>query len=389
MKRLVVVLLALSAACKRSPPPPAPSFSVDADGRGPQGVSIDPALVTQGRVQTALVELRAPSERVWIPGEIVPNERGEADVTSLSPGRVATLEVALGETVKRGQIVATIDAPEVGRASADVLRARSRAGLAAHALARQLDLEAKQATSKAAVDEARAEHAAAHADLIAARTLLASLGGVEVSASDAEAPLAPIRIALRAPIDGVVTARPAVLGAPVSPEKPLLHLVARAARVVIAKLPETLEAAASAGTRVSVRPRSASTDAVHECGATVTANLGVVDNARAIPLRIMLDEACPELPTGRFVEVAVATLIEGDAGAAMLLIADAAVTDLRGTPTVFIAGTAPGAFIARGVRRGRVYGADVRIESGLGVGDRVVTVGAILLKGELLRAELQ
>jgi cobalt-zinc-cadmium efflux system membrane fusion protein len=391
MKRFVLVAIAVLAGCKSAPAPAPPPAALESDA-GPhaaQSVTIDAALIRQGRVQIGTAELRAPREGAWIPGEIVPGERGEADVTSLSPGRVATLEVALGDAVRHGQVVATIDAPEVGRASADVLRARSRAGLAAHALSRQLELETRQATSKSAVDEARAEDAAARADWMAARTLLASLGGAEVSPSDAQAPLAPTRVALRAPIDGVVTSRTAVLGAPVSPDKPLLHIVARSARVVMARLPETLEAAATAGTRVRVRPRSASLDPSRECGAAVTANLGVVDDARNIPLRITLDDGCPELPSGRFVEVGVPTSAATDAGAALLLVPEAAVTDLRGTPTVFVAGGSAGQFIARGVRPGRVYGADVSIESGLAIGERVVTVGAILLKGELLKAELQ
>jgi len=341
-------------------------------------------------VRLVTAELRAPRAEAWVPGEIVPTEQGEADVTALAPGRVATLDAAVGDLVRRGQVVATIDSPDVGRASADVLRAKSRALLAERALARQIELESQEATSKAAVDQARADDAAARADLLAARTLLASLGGSEPTDLGARATVAPTRVALRSPIDGVVTRRMISLGAPVSPDKALLHVVARDSRVAMAKVPETLQAPATAGTRVRVRPRSASIDHGGECGATILSNLGVVDEARNIPVRVGLDDACAALPAGRFVEVAMPLGgARADAGATLLLVPEASVTDVRGSPTVFVADGADGAFAPRVVRAGAVMGSDVVIESGLSTGERVVADGAVLLKGELLKAELQ
>lgn len=379
---------ALLIACKSgSSGGPSPQASVAAD-TSPRGVHVDPSLVSEGRVRTAIAEVRPPHADAWIPGEIVSSERGEADVTALSSGRVASLDVALGDTVKKGQVVLTLDSPEVGRASAEVLRAKGRAVLAQRALSRQLELDSQQATSKAAVDEARAEDTSARADLMAARTLLANLGGYETPDSDASAPMAPTRVALRSPIDGVVTKRSVSLGAPVGPDKPLMHVVSSASRVVIAKLPETMDAQATAGTRVRVRPRTTSTDTAVDCGAVIISNLGVVDETRAIPLRVGLDDACEAFASGRYVEVAVPTRAPLDAGP-MLLVPLTAVTDVRGTPTVFVADQAAGTFQPRGVRVGASLGADVVIESGVVAGDRVVVDGVVLLKGELLKNELQ
>ncbi len=390
MNRLrCALMLAMLVGCKSSssaspsPPPPA---SVRADA--PRTVHVDPTLIADGRVQTAVAQVRPPQSAAWIPGEIVPNERGEADITALSSGRVASLDVALGDTVKRGQVVLTLDSPDVGRAAAEVLRAKSRAALAQHALSRQLDLESQQATSKAAVDEARAEDAAARADVMAARTLLASLGGGEARDSDASSQIAPTRVALRSPIDGVVTKRSVSLGAPVGTDKALMHVVAKDSRVLLAKLPETLDAQAISGTRVRVRPRMTSTDAAKECGAVILANIGVVDETRSIPLRVGLDDTCESYAAGRYVEVAIPTRTPVDAGA-MLLVPIGAVTDVRGVPTIFIADATLGFFTARAVRVGAAMGADIAIESGLEIGERVVVEGTVLLKGELLKNELQ
>ncbi len=385
MKRAFLLAI-IFAACKPSfESKPTPQASADT---APRSVHVDPSLITSGRVRTAIAEVRPPRAEAWIPGEIVPSERGEADVTALSSGRVATLDVALGDTVKHGQVVLTLDSPEVGRASAEVLRAKGRAVLAQRSLARQLELDSQQATSKAAIDEARAADTSARADLMAARTLLASLGGYEAQDSDASAAIAPTRVALRSPIDGVVTQRFVALGAPVTADHALLHIVSSSSRVAIAKLPETLDAQATAGTRVRVRPRTTSTETAKDCGAVVLSNLGVVDEARSIPLRIGLDDACDAFASGRYVEVSIPTHVLANTGA-MLLVPLTAVTDVRGSPTVFVADGAPGNFSPRGVRLGASLGADVVIESGVVAGDRVVIDGVVLMKGELLKNELQ
>ncbi|HEX7664421.1 MAG TPA: efflux RND transporter periplasmic adaptor subunit, partial [Polyangiaceae bacterium] len=274
---IIALLLAL-AACGKGPEkaPSAASTAAPSSSAGSvRTVTIDPALVASGRVRIGTAETRAPRGESWIAAEIVAGEQSEAEVTSLASGRLATIDAALGDVVRRGQLVASVDSPEVGRASADVLRAKARSTLAARALARQLELDGQQATSKAAVDEARAEDTAARADLLAARTLLASFGGSEPS--DEGAGLASTRVALRSPIDGVITARSAMLGAPVDPQKSLFHVVASASRVALARMPETLEATATPGTRVGVRPRLASSADERPCSGAVVANLGVVD----------------------------------------------------------------------------------------------------------------
>lgn len=388
MKRALLLSFIVVAACSKPSTESAKATPRPNADTAPRVVHVDPSLITDGRVRTATAEVRPPRAEAWIPGEIVPSERGEADVTALSSGRVATLDVALGDTVKRGQVVLTLDSPEVGRASAEVLRTRGRAVLAQRALSRQLDLDSQQATSKAAIDEARAEDTSARADLMAARTLLASLGAYEAQDDDASSAIAPTRVALRSPIDGVVTQRFVALGAPVTSDHALLHIVSSSSRIAIAKLPETLDAAATAGTRVRVRPRTTSTETAKECGGVVLSNLGVVDEARTIPLRIGLDDTCDAFASGRYVEVSIPTHTSADAGA-MLLVPLTAVTDVRGSPTVFVAEGALGSFAPRGVRLGPSLGADVVIESGLAAGDLVVIDGVVLMKGELLKNELQ
>jgi cobalt-zinc-cadmium efflux system membrane fusion protein len=391
-RRAAVLLLALAPlACDRGKPPPPPPAH-DAGPEAHPEVRVDPELVRSGRVGVATAEVRAPRDEVSIPGEVSSGEKGEAQVTALVTGRIASLDGAPGQPVKAGQTLCVVDSPEVGHAQADVLRAQSRAVLAQRALARQLELEAQGATSKSAVDQARAEETASRSELIAARSMLANLG-VTATDADAGATTASNRVAMRSPIDGVVIDRSVVLGGPVLPGATLFRIVAPGTRIVVAKLPETqITARADEGTPVRLLPRSGSTPgAAAGCAGTIERNLRVVDDTRAIPLRIRIDGTCDTLSVGSYVDVRLPTRSAaqtGDAGAALLVPA-AAVADVRGFPTVFLATAEEGRFEARRVRKGATWGSDVAIEAGLAPGDRVATSGVLLLKGELLRGEMQ
>ena len=390
MKRGLALALALglALACTRATEPTGPATPAVADA-GEVAVSIDPSLVHEGRVIVETLIARAPQGRATIPGEVHASEAGEAQVTSLVSGRIASLEVKLGDPVKKGQIVALVESPDVGHAQADLLRARGRATLTSRALARQVDLEGQAATSKAAVDEARAEDAAARADLLAAKTMLRSLGAAEAGDSEVSASV----VALRAPIDGVVTERTGVLGGPIGPSTPLFRIVSSDRRVVLARLPETSAVHPEEGTKVKLLARGTLGNGAVPCEGAVERNVGVVDSTRSIALRIRVDGACPELVPGRFVEVSfgeAVIAVAADAGAD-LYVSTAAIVDIRGVPSGFVAlpGAVEGKFARRSVRTGTTSGDDTVVAAGLASGDRVVTRGALLLKGELLRGDLQ
>jgi cobalt-zinc-cadmium efflux system membrane fusion protein len=350
-------------------------------------IEIDPALIERGRVRVGTAERRSLDGELLLPGDVVPAEDGEADVGALVTGRIAAISVAEGDHVKKGQTLALIDASEVARATAELLRARSHAVMAARKLSRQLDLEKQTATSQSAVDEARAEDQAARADLTAARTLLATLGAAEPADGDG-ARAVTVRVAVRAPIDGVVVQRTAVLGGPVTLDRSLFHIVSPDRLLVRARLPESAGFTPAAGAAAVIRPRAPAGGAAR-CEATVLSSFGVVDEAtRTLPVRLRPTGACPFLVPGGYVDVALRTPSAGD-GATVIVVPAEAVVEVRGVPTVFLAGDRPGVFTPRAVRPGLAAGASVAIEAGLVAGDRVVVDGAVLLKGEMLRSILE
>ncbi len=383
----VAMVLALSlAACKVTPTPdkpgsekgaPAPS----AAAHGP--IKVDRELIAQGRIKIALVERRAPRGQLRVPGEVRSSESGSAEAGTLVSGRVASLEVTEGTRVTKGQILAWVDAPEVGRASAELLRARARAALAARKLERQLELDRQQATSKNAVDDARAEDQAARADLLAARTLLANLGGQEPPAESDRA-TAIVRVPVRSPIEGVVARRDAILGAPVSPDKSLFTIVAAGHVVVLARVPET-STVPPVGTKATLTARGG---AAATCDATATGTLGAIDTAtRTTAVRIEPGAGCAWLVAGGYVDVAFPGVAAGEGRD--LVVPREAIVDVAGVPSAFVPGATEGEFAQRAVRVRPGEGPEIVVEAGLAEGDKIVVVGALLLKGEMIRAELQ
>jgi cobalt-zinc-cadmium efflux system membrane fusion protein len=126
------------------------------------------------------------------------------------------------------------------------------------------------------------------------------------------------------------------------------------------------------------------------CGGKVSSTLGVVDDrTRARRVRIIPDGACAMLVPGAFIDVSFTSAALGTDAPRILAIPKEAIIDVRGVPTTFVAQPQAGAFVPRFVRVGRATTEDVAIEEGLVEGDSVVVVGALLLKGEMLRSELE
>ncbi len=380
MRRAFVLACAcVLAACKPDPAPPAPAASTTSAPLT-RVVTVDSSLTKDGRIVVDAIVVRSASGQATIPGVVDSAEAGAAAVTSLVAGRVATLTAKVGDAVAKGQVLGTLDSPDAGRAQADMLRARGRAVLASRALARQLELEAQEATSKAAIDQARAEDQAAKADVAAARAVLGSIGAPEPG----EGGGASSAIALRAPIAGVIVERTAVLGGPVAENAVLFRVVASDRVVVVARLPETSPIHPSPGDEVTVTPRRAPELA---CAGTIERVVPWVDDSRTRTVRVTPSDGCKLVP-GAFVEVRLRDRSTADAGAG-IFVPTAAVVEVHGITSVFVAGTKEGSFTLRPVRVSATSGDDTEILTGVTAGERVVTAGALLLKGELLRQELE
>ncbi len=120
-----------------------------------------------------VVDLSAGSTQIIsLPGRLVWNEEKTAKMLSPFSGRVQSVEVQLGQVVKKGQVLATIQSPDFGVAQADAKKSQAQARLAKNNLTRAKDLYQHGILSKreydqiqADAEQAEAEYQRAHARL--------------------------------------------------------------------------------------------------------------------------------------------------------------------------------------------------------------------------------
>lgn len=368
-QQFAVLALAL-AACTAKP---------DAEAGGARAtpaatsIAISPALLEESRVHVIRAERRAPQDLLLATGEIVAEPDGAAEVTAAVTARIVSISVRPGDAVRKGDPLAVLEAGEVARVASDLERARARVKSAGRVQAQEEALLARGATSARELSEARSAFEQALAEERAATELLKSYGA-----------RGDRRVVLRAPLSGTIVRVTGVIGAPVDPMTPLFRVVDTSRLVARAEVPESDADLVPAGARATVASLSKATT----CAATIESHAPVVNTAtRTVPFIVRLGSACGEFHEGAFVDVAIERASTGDK--TRVALPRDAVTRVNDLPVVFVQAEKPGSFVARPVRGITFLGPLVFIEDGVKEGELVVDRGVILLKGELLRAELE
>ena len=104
------------------------------------------------------------------------SQQGHARVSSRVTGRVVDLRVVAGTQVKKGEVLAFVDSPQLGEARARYLAAAARAGLAQGNFRREKALFEKGISPERDVREAEAALVSANAEMNSAEAALHALG---------------------------------------------------------------------------------------------------------------------------------------------------------------------------------------------------------------------
>ncbi len=167
----------------------------------------------------APVEVVLPTATRWKPrveltGTLRPWR--EADIGFETPGRLVKLNVATGDKVKSGTLLAVLDASRAGaqvsQAVAQTKAAEANVAIAEDNLKRTDALIATKSVPEAQAEQARQQVALARAQLEGARatTMLAQQGADMHS--------------IVAPFEGIITRAPTAIGSVVNPGVPLIRL---------------------------------------------------------------------------------------------------------------------------------------------------------------------
>ena len=370
---LLLLALALAGCGDKPAEKPAPA-------RDPLAIDASTELLARLKLDNPV--LAGVRETLRVPGRIEADETRLARVGSPVSGRITDLNAAVGQLVKRGQVLATINSTELSTAQLAYLKALSQRGLAARAATRaQLLLDA-DVIGTAELQRRQAELVQAEAEANAARDQLKVLG---MGSGDLDKLSATGTITstthIISSITGTVIERKVTEGQVVQPADGVF-LIADLSRVwVVADVPEQNASALRIGE--SVQADIPGLDNRRLQGSISFVSPTVNPETRTI--RARMEIANPEREFKPAMLAAV--LMKGSTQTSLVIPAEAVVRE-ENRDFVFVQ-TAAASFQLREVKLGLEYEGRRVVQDGLRSADRIVVDGAFHLNNERKRRALQ
>lgn len=296
-----------------------------------------PSAAAVAKVRLVAVEIHGLTATEEVVGTV--RTRLHATVEAKVVGRIESLTVAPGQTVRQGQVLATLDARET---QARLDSTKAVLDQAARDLERMARLLKDGAATPSELEAVQSRHRVALALMSEMETLLGHTRVV-------------------APFDGVITRKAVDVGDLATPGRPLVEIEDPTQLRFEADVPESLIDQISSGARLPVRIASR-TDSIEG----VVVEMAPVAEAISRTYRVTLDlPVVPGLRAGQFGRVAVLT------GQATVPHVPTTAVFQRGQLEYVVVAVAGRAQL-RLVRTGKRLAADAEVISGLEVGEKVV-----------------
>lgn len=367
----------------------------------PTEVTLTPEMVKRFEITTYHVAPMILQEPVIAPGTVAFIPETTMHVGTVVLGRVSAIHAHLGDAVKVGDPLITIDSPELGLAQNDWIQKRASIAVAeaevgitekAHQRAQVLAKDSGISVGEAQRREgdflkAQAELVAAKAGVQAAENTL-RIHGMDQAAIEALAKsgMVSTQLVIRAAAGGTVIQSAVTLGEVVRPETESLMTLADTARlVVIAQVPASQAALVTVGSTVRITSTNLPGKAIDGAVAYLAPQIDA--DTRTLSVRIPLagDQG---LGAGAFVQVDIAPAPKsGTENAKIIAVPRDAVFTVGGGSVVFVAEAGhPGTYTKRKIAAAPALGSLVPIISGLANDDDVVVHGGFILKAEFGKA---
>src|SRR3984957_17174882 len=341
----------------------------------------DTDVVELSDAQLGMISVGAASEQPFpiqaeATGNIDFNEDMAAQVFPPYQGRIVTLYAKIGDNVRRGQPLLTIESPDLIQAESGLIAAAGVLDLTTHALTRAKQLYEVQGMAEKDLQQAISDQQTAEGALKAARDAVAVFGKSQ-SQVDHMVKTRTIDpyLVVPSPIAGRITARTAAPGDFVQPgNAPAPYSVADISRIWMnASVTESDMPLVRKGQHVHFAvmafPGRVFDGEVSTVGATVDPQLhrGLV--------RAEIDDPKHELLPGMFASF---VIVIGPPVSGVAVPAEGVVREGNGTMTVWLA-TDGHHFTRRTVKVGLQCAGYDQILEGLGSGTQIVTKGAVFL----------
>jgi cobalt-zinc-cadmium efflux system membrane fusion protein len=383
---------AFAVACsKKEAPPaaksgPAPEPSAHAGEHAdepehegmPRRVRLAPDVVAAAKIRTAPIARQVLDEILALPGEIAADPDRLARVAPPVSGRIDRVDIREGTAVKRGDALATLRVPDFGRAKAEYAATQAKAAAAKANADRLAELATRGLAAQQEAASARAESDALDAQARASGELLKALGAAPGSNIGSQ-------LVVRAPISGVVLARDAVVGQPVTTDETIATIADLSDVWFLARVFEKDLGRLRIGARVEVQLNAYPKETWPGTVEYVRQQIDPV--ARTLTARIRLKNRDDLLRIGLFGNAFVATG-EKSGKAPALVVPRSAVTDIGDKSVVFVR-EADGDFELHDVTLGDGANGLVEVLSGLREGEQIVVDGVFTLKSVVLKKTIQ
>lgn len=337
-------------------------------------VRLKPNVAREAGIQFQPVTREVLTVPLELPGELSADPDRSAQVSARITGRLERIAFREGQTVKAGELLAVVRAPELGDVASSFSSLKAR-GAAARSNAGRLDVLLRSGlASEQETLAAKAEADAFEAEARAAGERLRTLGAGQAAQS---------RLELRAPIGGTVVTRTAIVGQPVTPDQTIASIVDLREVWFLGRVFEQNLARIHVGAHAEVQLNGYPNEVF--AGSVDYIAPRIDPTARTVVARVRLTNKGDRLRLGLFGTARVDSGEGGDAGAPALVVPRSAVTEIGKKAYVFVH-QPDDDFDLHEVILGRAGVGKVEVVSGLREGEQVVFEGVFTLKSAALRS---
>jgi cobalt-zinc-cadmium efflux system membrane fusion protein len=362
----IAAAAALSGCSKRDEPPPAPVTAGNVK------------LTAAQRQSVSIYTVRSSSFHDTVETTGVVDFDNDQATSVLSPisGPVSRLSVSLGQKVKKGEPLATVDSPDFAAAISAYQKALATAKTNRHLADLDKDLLEHNGVAQKEAAQAETDAANAEADRDAALQELLSLNVPEqaIKGMQRGLPISHAEAAIRSPVAGTVVEKLITPGQLLAAGTTPCFTVANLSRVwVMAQIFGSDLASVRLGDSAEVTSGTGSNSfsgKVDNISALVDAD------TRSVPVRVVVDNPGDLLKKQMYVRVRIRSRAESSG---LLIPVSAVLRDEENLPFVYVVESDAG-FARRHVTLGNRTGDQYVIPEGLAAGERIVVEGGLFVQ---------
>ncbi len=347
-------------------------------------VQLSTEAIKEIKLETETVSFRPFTGYLTIPAKVLTNQDNEAQIGSLVQGRVHQVFVKVGDYVKAGQILMTVEGLDVGEIKAGFLIAKAALEYTKANYERQKKLYDEKIGSQKSLLESQSEYEKALAEYKAEDKKIHSVGLSDIDINDEKKSEEHTSgtLSIKSSINGVVVERNVVIGQSVDVTTNAFKIINTSNVWVdgqvyekdIAKIYQKTNAIFSSTTYQNEKFN----------GRIIYIGQTIDEQSRTITVRGEFVNTNGKLKPQMFGDLKIP--IESNAKAIMML--DEAVVKEAGIEYVFVQ-TSDTTFEQRKVSTGTVVDGRIEIREGLKIGENVVSKGVFYLKSELKKEEIE